>query len=304
MPPGAQYSIISNMNRQLGFIGLGKMGKLMVPHLTEAGIDVVSFNRTPMPEATASSIEDLVKKVKAPRVIWLMISNGKPIDDVIGKLIAAGVTAGDTIVDGGNTFYKDTVRRYTDLKTKGIQFIDCGTSGGMEGAKSGACLMLGGEEEAVRNLSWLWDALAVKDGWNYFGPSGAGHFVKMIHNGIEYGYVEALAEGVDVMTKSPYHIDFPKLMKTWNNGSIIKSYLTELLGRALEKDPQLSTFTGKVGPGETEGWMLAAAREFGVEVKAYEAALNARLQSRTTPSTASKVVSALRREYGGHGEAT
>jgi 6-phosphogluconate dehydrogenase len=287
------------MAHQIGFIGLGKMGKLMVPRLQKQGIEVVSYNRTPVPEASVFSIDDLVNALVPPRIVFLMIS-AAGIDDVISKLHLA---SGDTIIDGGNTFYKDSVRRYEELKGKGMHFIDCGTSGGREGAQKGACLMLGGDEPVVNDLSWLWDALAVKNGWAYFGPSGAGHFIKMIHNGIEYGFDQALGEGIEIISKSPYHIDLTKLTTIWNNQSIIKSYLVELLGRALEKDPELSSFTGKVGQGETEGWMLAAAREFGVEAKVYEESLAARIKSRTNPTMATKVVSALRREYGGHEEA-
>lgn len=294
------------MMHQLGFIGLGKMGKLMVTLLRGKGIDVVAYNRTPLNDPafpTVLSIDELSKKLVPPRVIWLMIPNGKPIDEVLEQLIAAGVTSGDTIIDGGNTFYKDTVTRATMLKEKGIRYIDSGTSGGLDGAANGASLMLGGEESIVTELSWLWDAMAVKDGWAYFGPSGAGHFVKMVHNGIEYGEVEALGEGVEIISKSPYHIDLAKVAKTWSHGSIIRGYLVDLLARALEKDPTISGFTGRVGGGETGGWALAAAREFGVDASVLGQALAARQKSQNTPTTTSKVVSALRREYGGHKEA-
>lgn len=303
----------------VGFIGLGKMGKGLVLHLLENNINVVVYNRTrevtdafrtqitePNDQkrlTVAPTINELVQKLQAPRIIWLMVPNGAPVDEVIDGLTAAGVTTGDTIIDGGSCFYKDTVRRAEALAAKGVQYVDSGTSGGLDGARTGASLMLGGDEATVKGLDWLWNAIAVKGGWNYFGPSGAGHFVKMVHNGIEYGIDQALGEGVEILAKGPYHIDLAKVAATWQNGSIIRSYLVELLARALSKDPTLESFTGKVGGGETGGWTLAAAREFGVAAPVIENAIAARQQSQSRPTTSSKVVSALRREYGGHGEA-
>ncbi len=287
------------MAHQIGFIGLGKMGKLIVAHLRAQGIDVVSYNRTPAPAASVSTVDELLKLQPPPRIIFLMVA-ATAVDEVLGQL---AVTQGDIVIDGGNTFYKDTVRRAESFKEKGIHYIDCGTSGGLEGAKNGACLMLGGEEEVVKNLSWLWDAIAIKNGWVYLGPSGAGHFVKMVHNGIEYGEVQAIGEGMEIIAKSPYHIDLTKLAQTWSHGSIVRGYLIELLTRALEQDPTLESFTGKIGGGETGGWTLAAAREFGVAAPILENSLAARQKSLGQPTTSSKVVSALRRQYGGHDEA-
>lgn len=289
------------MAHQIGFVGLGKMGTNIVLHLTEQGIEVVAYNRTPKDTGfpTVKTPEELVKKLSAPRVIFLMVT-AAAVDEVIGQL---PLSSGDILIDGGNSFYKDTVRRAEALKKQGITLLDCGVSGGLDGARKGASLMLGGEEQSVTGLSWLWDALAVKGGWGRVGPSGAGHFVKMVHNGIEYGMDQAVGEGIDIITKSPYHIDLLKLVSLWNNGSIIRSYIVELLGHALAQDPTLAGFSGKVGGGETGGWTLAAAREFGVDAPVLEQALAAREKSKTTPTTASKVVSALRRQYGGHDEA-
>lgn len=168
------------MKQQLGFIGLGRMGKNMVYHLREKGVDVLAYNRTPLTDpdfATVPSIAEMVSKLESPRVVFLMVPNGKPVDDVIGQLLEAGVTTDDIIIDGGNCFYKDSVRRSKELKEKGIQFVDCGTSGGLEGARNGACLMVGGDESTVSSLQWVWDALAIPQGFAYFGPSGSGHFV-------------------------------------------------------------------------------------------------------------------------------
>lgn len=294
--------IINYMQHKLGFIGLGRMGANMVAHLLDQNIEVVAYNRTPkaFPFQTVPTIEEIMKHLSAPRVIWLMLPNGQPIDEVLGKL---SVSAGDTIIDGGNTYYKDTVQRADAFSAKGIHYIDCGTSGGLEGAQHGACLMLGGEEEVVKGLSWLWDAVAIKDGWVYVGPSGAGHFVKMVHNGIEYGMDQALGEGIEILSRGPYHIDLVAVTALWQKGSVIRSYLVELLGRALAKDPNLESFTGKIGGGETGGWTLAAAREFDVAAPVIENAIAARQKSLAAPTTSSKVVSALRRQYGGHEEA-
>lgn len=294
------------MPHQIGFIGLGRMGKQMVLHLREQGIEVAAWNRTPLTDpdfSTMPEIGDLVHFLAAPRVIWLMVPNGKPVDEMIERLLAAGLSAGDTIIDGGNTYYKDTVSRAEMLKAKGVQYIDCGTSGGLSGARNGACLMLGGEEETVTNLSWLWDAMAVKNGWAYFGPAGAGHFVKMVHNGVEYGIEQALGEGMEILSKAPYEFDLAKIAATWQNGSIVRGFLEDTLAAALAKDPKLETFTGKVGGGETGGWTLAAAREFSVDAPVIENSLAARQKSLGHPSTSSKAISAMRRQFGGHEEA-
>lgn len=301
-----------HMGHTIGFIGLGRMGKNMVLHLLESGIHVVAFNRTkekaealktenPRVEV-ASTVEELVGKIPSPRIIWLMVPNGAPIDEMLEKLIQSGIQKGDIVIDGGNTYYKDTVRRSHELAKHGVFYVDCGTSGGLEGARNGACLMLGGEEPVVAGLNWLWEKAAVKDGFSYFGPSGAGHFVKMVHNGIEYGMNQAIGEGLEVLSKGPYVLDFARIAKTWSNGSVIRGWLIELLADALKKDPKLDTFSGHVGGGETGEWTKEAAKELGVAAPVLEDALAARKQSLTKPSFAGKVVSALRAGYGGHKE--
>lgn len=323
------------MAQQLGFIGLGKMGKNMVLNLLEHGVNVVGYNRTK--EVTEEfnnskntighftpsfELHDLAKHLTPPRIVWLMVPNGAPVDDVISQLISAGLAAGDTIIDGGNCFYKDTVRRAKDLETKGIHYIDCGTSGGLEGARHGACLMLGGEEDIVQDLTWLWDTLsgqgdalsaqaglqdlALQDhalrSWTYFGPAGAGHFVKMVHNGVEYGMNQALGEGFEILSKGPYSMDFARVAHNWSHGSVIRGWLVELLAKAFDKDPKLDTFEGKVGGGETGKWTVDTAKELGVDATVLEDALKAREKSQTKPTFAGKVVSALRAGYGGHAE--
>jgi 6-phosphogluconate dehydrogenase len=277
------------------------MGSAITEHLIGQQITVVAYNRTPKETTfpTEKTIPELLTKLPAPRIIFLMVVP-QAVDEVIAQL---SLSEGDILIDGANSFYKDSLRRAEELKTKGILFIDCGTSGGIEGARNGSCLMLGGDEQTVMKLTWLWDALAVKDGWAYIGPSGAGHFVKMVHNGIEYGEVQALGEGIEIIAKSPYHVDLAKTVALWNHGSIIRGYLVELLSRILEKDPELTGVIGKIGDLGTGGWALAAAREFGVEAPVLEQSLAARQKSQTVHTISSKVVSALRKEYGGHEEA-
>ncbi len=293
---------------KLGFVGLGKMGRNMVLHLKEQGMEVVAYNRTPTELSSVQSIPDFLTQLPppagGPRVIWLMVAAGAPVDEVLDSLIASGLQKEDIVIDGGNSFYKDSIRRYDKLSKSSIHYIDCGTSGGLEGGRTGACLMLGGDETVVKNLSWLWEALAVKDGWAYFGASGAGHFVKMVHNGAEYGMDQAIGEGFEILARGPYTLDLQKVADVWNHGSVVRSWLIELLARALVKDPRLDTLTGAVGGGETGTWALATAKELGIDAKILEDAIAARKKSLTAPAFATKVVSALRKEYGGHKEAT
>lgn len=310
------------MNHQIGFIGLGKMGKNMVLHLLESGIDVVVYNRTTDTTkefvaqysefsihhpnagklAPASDIKELLEKLDHPRVIWLMVPNGAPVDDVLQQLMSFGIEKGDIVIDGGNTYYKDTIRRSRELAEKGITYLDCGTSGGLEGARKGACLMIGGEVSAVSSLVWLWDAAAVTAGWAHFGPSGAGHFVKMVHNGVEYGMNQAIGEGFEILSKGSYDLDFAKVAYNWSHGSVVRSWLVELLAKALDKDPKLDEFSGRVGGGETGKWTIEAAKDFGVEAPVITDASKAREKSMDHPTFSGKVVSALRAGYGGHKE--
>lgn len=310
------------MSQSLGCIGLGRMGRNVVLHLLEQGIDVVAYNRTrSVVDAFAAQydqfkllnpkgglltpafeVKDIIAHLPSPRVIFLMVPNGPPVDEMVAQLISAGLQSGDTVIDGGNTYYKDTIRRSSELKTKGVHYIDCGTSGGLEGARHGACLMLGGDEVVVKNLNWLWQSLAEPNGYQYFGLSGAGHFVKMVHNGVEYGMNQALGEGFEILSKGPYPMDFAKVAHTWSHGSVVRGWLVELLARAFDSDPKLESYSGKVGGGETGKWMLDIAKELGVEVEVLEEAVEAREKSQTNPTFAGKVVSALRAGYGGHKE--
>ncbi len=309
------------MNKTIGCIGLGKMGSNMVLHLLEQGVNVVVYNRTvgvvgDLLQKVASGRSDtvigqihgtttmaeFVAALPSPRIVFVMVTAGTAVDEVISQLMAAGLKAGDIVIDAGNCFYKDTIRRAMELSAQRITLIDCGTSGGLEGSRHGACLMLGGPADTVQQLSWLWDAVAVSQGWSYFGDHGAGHFVKMIHNGVEYGMNQAIAEGFAVLEKSPYQLDLAKIAENWNHGSVVRSWLMELLSRALKHDGKLSQYVGRVGGGETGKWTIETAKELGVPVEILTKSVVARTESLTKPSFAGKVVSALRYEYGGHPE--
>lgn len=298
------------------------MGKNMILRLLEHGISVVAYNRTRdvTEQFVTSEISGVIKRQGAgtftpaysygvfiknlpkPRIVWLMVKAGDVVDSVIRDLEKAGLEKGDILIDGGNSNYKDTMRRARELAAKGTEYIDCGTSGGMEGGRNGACCMLGGDEKTVLSLSWLWNTITVKGGWTYFGASGAGHFVKMVHNGVEYGMNQALAEGFEILEKSSYNLNLKNIADNWAHGSVVRGWLVELLARALSNDPKLSNYEGRVGGGSTGKWTIEAAKELGVEAEVIEESVEAREKSRERPTFAGKVVSALRFEYGGHKE--
>ncbi len=301
----------------------------MVLRLLEQGVDVVVYNRTQQKLDELSSeiqnstlrlrsgqelkiknsgklyksfeLKELVNQLETPRVIWLMVEHGKPVDDVLDKLVAAGVTRGDVIIDGGNSFFKDSVRRYKELKEKGIHYLDIGTSGGLLGAREGACLMIGGDKEIYERLTPLFHSLAGKKGGvAYFGPSGAGHFVKMVHNGVEYGMLQAIGEGFEILEKGPYKLNFHQVAENWNKGSVVRGWLMELLARALKSDPRLDTIEGVIGGGSTGEWMVETAKELNVETPVIKESLRARKKSLAKPTFSGKVVAALRNQFGGH----
>lgn len=322
------------MKNEVAFIGLGRMGKNMILHLLENENTVFAYNRTYSvaeelkaefeQEKTSKkfsgqlfikkSYNELVSGMNAPRIFLLMVKAGDAVDAVISDLISAGVTSGDIIIDGGNSFFEDSKRRFETLKKKGIHYIDSGTSGGLEGARYGACLMLGGEKELVESLSWLWETLSQKSKyapegtdegtWEYFGPAGAGHFVKMVHNGVEYGIDQAIGEGFNLLKNGPYDLDLAKVAKNWSKGSVVRGWLIDLLARALKKDGTLSQFKGVVGGGETGTWTITTGKKYTIPQPILESALQSRKDSQTHPTFATKVVSSLRFEYGKHVEET
>lgn len=360
------------MKNHIGFVGLGKMGQNMVLNLIQHGIDVSIYNRTSqvtdvfldeikkakqqvpylreedmlMGTLTPSkSLQELIKSLPTPKIVILMVKAGKSVDEVIAELLQGGMQTGDIIIDGGNSFFEDSKRRHDELAKKGIIYIDCGTSGGLEGARFGACLMLGGEKQHVESLSWLWDVLSGKQqehdctcgghddhgdhscacgegecgncgaykhdqshqddafgAWTYFGESGAGHFVKMVHNGVEYGMNQAIGEGFHLLAEGPYQLNLKDVAANWSRGSVVRGWLIELLERALTTDSKLDRYKGIAGGGQTGQWVIDTSKKHKIPQSILEQSVKARIQSKEKPTFATKVVSALRFEYGGHKE--
>lgn len=294
---------------QMGMIGLGKMGMNMTKRLIRGGHRVVAYNKTAdkIEEARkakaqpAYSIEELVKALKPPRVIWVMVPAGKPVDNTIDQL--AGIAAkGDVIIDGGNSLYKDDIRHAEKLAPLGIYYIDVGVSGGIWGLKEGYCLMAGGEMKIFRRVEPILKTLAPKDGYLYCGPVGAGHFVKMVHNGIEYGLMAAYAEGFQIIHGSDYakSLNLADVAHLWNRGSVVRSWLLELAEDALRKDADLSGIRGYVEDSGEGRWTVQQAIETGVPAPVTALSLFNRFRSREEESFSDKLLAALRNEFGGH----
>lgn len=297
---------------KIGYVGLGRMGKNMVLRLLEQGIEVVVFNRSKEPVAEvvkagavgAESIEDLVSKLAAPRIIWLMLPAGEVTDEYIDKLLTL-LSAEDLIIDGANSFYKDTLKRNERITAKGIHFMDIGVSGGPVGARNGACLMIGGVKEDVDRIMEVIKAAAAPEAWGHFGQVGAGHFAKMVHNGIEYGMMEAISEGSAVLKYGPFKLDLAEVFRVYNNRSVIESRLVGWTQEALSEDPELTEISSEIkSTGEGE-WTIRTAKELEVEVPVIEASFKVRQNSPSDPEDSSqgfrnKVVSALRGQFGQH----
>ena len=292
---------------QLGMIGLGRMGSGMTVRLLQGGHQVVVFDRTADAIAAltgkgatgASSLEDLGQKLKAPRIFWLMIPAGAPIDDTIQRLSAV-LSPGDIIVDGGNSNYKDSMRRAETLRTQQVEFLDCGTSGGIWGLKVGFNLMIGGNEAVFKQVDPIFRTLAPPDGYAYVGPSGAGHYAKMVHNGIEYSMLQSYAEGFEILKAAPFGFDLIQLTRLWNHGSVIRSWLLELAEDAFERDPDLAHIKGYVEDSGEGRWTLDEALDHAVPAPALAMSLFMRYRSRQDDSFSAKVLAALRNEFGGH----
>jgi 6-phosphogluconate dehydrogenase len=291
----------------IGFIGLGKMGLNMVTRLQRAGHQVTAYDRSPeaLANATAagctgaSSLADLVHRLKAPRAVWLMVPSGAPTEETV-HAVAALLEPGDVIIDGGNTRYHDDVRRSKELAAKKVQYIDAGTSGGIWGLKNGYCLMIGGDKEAVNRLAPVFETLAPPNGWAHVGAVGAGHYVKMVHNGIEYSLMQGYAEGFELMAKSEYRLDLARIADLWLQGSVVRSWLLELAADALKEDPRLERLKGFVQDSGEGRWMIADAIDKDVPVPTLTAALFTRFRSRQAESFAEKMLAALRNAFGGH----
>lgn len=291
----------------IGFVGLGKMGLNMVTRLQRAGHQVTAYDRSAdaLANATAAgcigaaSLADLVQRLKAPRAVWIMVPSGPPTEETV-QAVAALLAPGDVIIDGGNTRFHDDVRRSKELATKKLQYIDAGTSGGIWGLKNGYCLMVGGNKEAVDRLAPVFEALAPPNGWAHVGAAGAGHYVKMVHNGIEYSLMQGYAEGFELMSKSEYRLDLSRIADLWLQGSVVRSWLLELAASALKEDPRLEQLKGYVQDSGEGRWMVADAIDKDVPVPTLTAALFTRFRSRQTESFAEKMLAALRNAFGGH----
>ncbi|MBM4134936.1 MAG: decarboxylating 6-phosphogluconate dehydrogenase [Nitrospira sp.] len=292
---------------ELGFVGLGKMGMNMVTRLQRDKHRVVVYDRTAdlvkQAEGTgcvgATSLADVVSKLTAPKAVWIMVPSGKPTEDTV-QAVAALLKPGDTIIDGGNTKFHDDVRRAEDLKSKGIHYVDAGTSGGIWGLKIGYCLMVGGDKEPVKRLEPIFKTLAPENGWAHMGGHGAGHYVKMVHNGIEYSMMQGYAEGFELMAKSNYNLDLAKIADLWMHGSVVRSWLLELAADALAQDPRLEQLKGYVQDSGEGRWMVLDAIEKDVAVPTLTAALFTRFRSRQQDTFAEKMLAALRNAFGGH----
>ena len=285
---------------KLGFIGLGKMGKGLVLNMREKGIEVLSWNRTPNDVSNVASIEEMVKQLEpGKRVIWLMVMS-TATDQILSQLKPL-LTSGDLVIDGGNVFYKDDLRRGEEMAKLGIKYMDIGVSGGPKGAREGACLMIGGDKEKYEELKDLWEAISSPNAYEYFGSVGAGHFAKMVHNGIEYGMMQAIAEGAAIMKASQFNFNLADVFKLYNNRSVIESRLVGWVQEAFVENPELSETSSQIGHlGEGE-WTAKTAKELGIEAPVIQASFDVRIKSIDEPENfRNKVVSALRGKFGGH----
>ena len=313
---------------QIGMIGLGRMGASIARRLMRHGHDVVMHDRSPaaMDEVArdgakpAATIEAMIEQLAPPRAVWVMLPAGEATETTIAQL-GDLLAAGDTVIDGGNTFWRDDLQRAASLKQRGVNHVDVGTSGGVLGRESGYCLMIGGEKEIVQRLESIFAALApggdakaapAANGWLHVGPHGAGHFVKMVHNGIEYALMQAYAEGFQILqetdaaalpTAERFNLDIAAIAEVWRHGSIVSSRLLDVIASALDEDAALKEFSGKVDDTGEGRWTVQTAIERAIPAMALSTALNARFRSRREDNFADKMISAMRRGFGGHAEA-
>ena len=293
---------------QLAMIGLGRMGGNMVERLLRHGHEVVAWDRTPATvehyrQAGAvgcTDLGDLASKLRSPRTIWIMVPAGAPVDDTINALVPK-LAKGDVIIDGGNSNFHDTMRRAKALAAQGIEFVDSGTSGGIWGLENGYCLMVGGTPKAVKQCEPIFLDLAPPDGYAHVGPSGAGHYVKMVHNGIEYGMLQAYAEGYEILHASKdFDLDLHQIAAVWQHGSVVRSWMNELAERAFERDADLAQLKGYVADSGEGRWTVQEAMDLDVPAPVITLSLQMRFRSRQPDTFSGKVIAALRNEFGGH----
>ncbi|MBP9192738.1 MAG: decarboxylating 6-phosphogluconate dehydrogenase [Ignavibacteria bacterium] len=292
---------------QIGFIGLGKMGAFMVERLLKDGHEVVVYNRShekikeieKKGAKGAYSLEELTEKLNEPKLIWMMIPSGDTVTRMIESLVPL-LSKGDILIDGGNSYYKDSVRRSDELKTLGIDYLDVGTSGGIWGLQIGYCVMIGGEKKIFEHCEPIFKSLAPPEGYKYIGSSGAGHYVKMVHNGIEYGMMQAFAEGFELMHASDYNIDLEGVASLWGKGSVVRSWLLELLTDALKDDKDLKEIKDYVEDSGEGRWTVLDGIEKSIPLPVITESLFMRFRSRQEESYGAKILAALRNEFGGH----
>ena len=283
---------------QLGMVGLGRMGANMAERLRRGDHEVIGYDRN-AEISEVGSLSELVDRLTAPRVAWVMVPAGDPTEQTVQEL-AGLLQKGDLIVDGGNSNFRDSIRRSTELEERGLLYMDAGTSGGVWGLEVGYCLMVGGSDEAFRLVEPALKTLAPEDGYAHVGPAGAGHFTKMVHNGIEYAMLQSYAEGFEILEASQFDLDLHQLAALWNHGSVVRSWLLELAERAFDKDPHLSEIRGYVEDSGEGRWTVFEAINENVPAPTIAASLFARFASRQEDAFAMKVVAALRNEFGGH----
>lgn len=295
------------MEMKVGLVGLGKMGYHLGLNMIDHGHDVVAFDVNP--EAVtrfatdggtgATSMEDLLAHLPTPRIVWIMVPQGKIVDDLLTAL-KPGLTGGDIVIEAGNSHYKDSLRRAADMEEAGVHYFDVGTSGGIEGARHGACYMIGGDAGVFPVIEPLFRDTAVPNGYLYTGPSGSGHYAKMVHNGIEYGMMAAIGEGFEVLEKSRFDYDFEAIAKVWSNGSVIRGWLMELTERAFSKDAKLDAIRGVMHSSGEGKWTIEEALDVQAATPIIALSLMMRYRSQEVDTFTGKVVAALRNEFGGH----
>jgi len=294
---------------KIGLFGLGKMGVNIALNAMDHGYQIIGFDKNKEKLINVEkkgisviySIDSLINELSDNAIIWIMINAGDPVDQVLTK-IAPLLKNGAIVIDGGNSFYKDSVRRSKQLSMQGIFFLDIGVSGGVSGARNGASMMVGGNKNAYNTIEPFLKSICVTNGYAHVGPSGSGHYLKMIHNAIEYGMMQAIAEGYEILKESHFNFDLSEISKVFKNGSVVRSWLIDLLSEQLQEDPSLEKYSGKVGHSGECQWAIEEAKEMGIDIQAIKASLDMRLGSQNNPTFGSKTLSAMRYAFGGHKE--